>query len=80
MPRVGVDAGQPGDLTVDAGFFAGLADRGLGQRFAELDRAAGQRPVPIVGAADQQDLARVVATTVLAEGTMVVAAGASGSW
>ena len=60
VPGIGVDAGDASDLAVDAGFFPGLADRRLGQRFAELDRAAGQRPVAVVGAADQQDLARVV--------------------
>ena len=37
-----------------------LADRGLGNGLAEVDRAAGERPVDVVGAADQQDVAGVV--------------------
>jgi hypothetical protein len=49
-----------GDRAPDPGLFDRLADRRLGDRLAEVDCAAGERPVTVVGAADQQDLARVV--------------------
>ena len=49
-----------GDRALDPGLLERLADRGLGDGLAEVDRAAGDGPVAVVGAADQQDLACVV--------------------
>jgi hypothetical protein len=60
MRGVGVDPRQAGDLAVDTGLFLGLADPGMRQRLAEVHGAAGQCPVPVVSAADQQDLTRIV--------------------
>jgi hypothetical protein len=45
VPGVGVDAHDAGDFALDAGLFAGLADRGLGDGLAEVDGAAGKCPV-----------------------------------
>ncbi len=39
--RVGVDAQQPGDLNVEAGFFFHLADDALVECFADVHGAAG---------------------------------------
>jgi len=41
VPRVGVDPRQAGDLALDAALLPRLADRGLGQRLADVDAAAG---------------------------------------
>ena len=57
MAGVGVDADEAGDLAGDAGFLEGFADGGLGEGFAEVDGAAGECPVVVVGALDEQDLA-----------------------
>jgi hypothetical protein len=59
VPGVGVDAGDPSDLAFDSGFLTGLADSRLGDSFAEVDRTAGDGPVAVVGAPDQQDVASV---------------------
>ena len=45
------------DLDVEAGFLAYLPARGVGERFAKIEQAAGQRPLPFAGlvrAADDQ--------------------------
>ena len=42
------------DLDGDAGLFAGLSDGGLGDVLAEVLCAAGDRPQPVVRAADEQ--------------------------
>src|SRR5206468_1287895 len=55
VTRVGVDADRTDDLAVEAGFLSCLTDRRLPYGLAEVDRAAWQCPVVVVGAADQQD-------------------------
>jgi hypothetical protein len=57
---VGVDSHEAGDCALDAGFLERLADCGLGDRLAGVYRAAGDGPVAVVGAADQEDLTCVV--------------------
>ena len=57
---VGVDANQAGDLDVEPGFLADLADGGFGAGLADLLSPAGDGPQVIVGALDQQHSARVV--------------------
>jgi hypothetical protein len=78
VPGVGVDSRDPGDLALDPGLLERLADRRLGDGLAEVDRAAGNGPVAVVGTADQQDLACVVDLTTLTAGTRLLALGASG--
>jgi len=46
-----------GHAAVDARLFPQFAAGGLGQRFAGVGDAAGQRPQPIVGTTHQQQLA-----------------------
>lgn len=60
VPGVLVNSRDASDRTLDPGLLKGLADCRLGERLAEVDRAAGERPVAVVGAADHQDLARIV--------------------
>jgi hypothetical protein len=48
---VGVEAGQPVDLAVDTGFLEGLADGGLADGLVQLDGAAWQCPVLVIGPA-----------------------------
>ena len=60
MLGVGVDSHDAGDRALDPGLLERLADRGLGDGFSEVDRAAGDGPGSVVGAADQQDLACVI--------------------
>ena len=78
MPGVGVDSHDAGDRALDPGLLECLADRGLGNGLAEVDRAAGERPVAVVGAADQQDLGGFVDDDTLTAGTRPLAFGASG--
>ena len=61
MGGIGVDAGQSGDLNLDAGFFPDLAAHRVRDGLADLLRSAGQCPQPVVGPLDQEDLAAVVA-------------------
>lgn len=57
---IAVDAGQCGDLDVHARFLGHFAhDRGHGG-LPHLDPAPGQFPVPVIAAAHQQDLTRVI--------------------
>jgi hypothetical protein len=69
----GRDAGQPGDLTVDTGFFFRLPDGRLHHRFTRVDGAAGHRPVLAVRTP------AALVTTTLTDGTRLLAAGAAGS-
>src|SRR5206468_12109040 len=57
---VGVDHNQDGDFAGDPGFFLGLAHSRVGDGFAEVHAAAGDGPVAVVCAPDQQDLALAV--------------------
>ena len=43
------------DLDVEAGLFLDLAARGVGQRFAEVEQAARQRPLPLRGSCARRD-------------------------
>ena len=52
MLGVVVDADDAGDRAVDPGFPECPADCGLGDWLAEVDRAAGDSPVVVVGTAD----------------------------
>src|SRR5580704_5214542 len=54
MTRVGVDPEQAGHLNLYAGLLEGFPDGRVGYGLGHLDRAAGQCPVAVVGAADQQ--------------------------
>ena len=76
---VGVDPDEARDFAGDAGFLAGFADGRLDDGLAEVDGAAGNGPVVVVGSLDQQDLAGVVVTTTLTDGTRLLAFGAAGS-
>jgi hypothetical protein len=60
VPWVAVDTDEASDLAVDACLLPGLADRGLGQRLAEINRAASDWPVGVIAALNQQDLVDVV--------------------
>lgn len=60
MLRVRVDADDAGDLTVDPGLFLGLANRGLADRFPEVDRPARDSPVLVVRTPDHQQFASIV--------------------
>lgn len=57
---VGVQTDQSCHLDVEAGFLLGLAHRGIGDRFADFDAAAGECPQVVVGLVDQQDFPSVV--------------------
>ena len=60
MLGVGVDSHDAGYRALDAGFLERLADRGLGDGLTKIDGTAGESPVAVVGAADQEDLTCVV--------------------
>src|SRR5215207_6608570 len=51
---VGVDAYQARHLNLDAGFFAGFADDGVGDGFADVLGAAGDGPEVVVAALDHE--------------------------
>ena len=79
MPRVGVDPGQAGDLAVDAGLLPGLPDGGLGQRLTDVDAPPGSAQLSL----SERRISRIspasLVTATLTEGTILFAAGASGS-
>jgi hypothetical protein len=54
---IGVDADEPAQRDLDAGLLAHLARRGVRDRLADLDVAAGQAPAPVVAALHQQQRA-----------------------
>jgi hypothetical protein len=57
---VGIGADEAGYLAGDADFFLDFADGGLGEGLADVDGAAGECPVAVVGALDEEDFAFVV--------------------
>jgi hypothetical protein len=53
-----VDAEQVSGLDNESGFFAGFADSGIADQFANFEHASGDRPLRLqrrVGAFDQED-------------------------
>jgi hypothetical protein len=60
VPWVGIDSNQAGDIAVDPGFLFDLAPGCLADGFTWLHSTAGDRPVLVVGPADQEDASLVV--------------------
>ncbi len=79
VPGVGVDPGQAGDFAGDAGPFLGLAYRCLGERFARVHAAAGTAQLSLSVRRIMRISPWSLTTITFAEGTMLVACGASGS-
>jgi hypothetical protein len=79
VPGVGVDSYDAGDRALDPGLLEGLADRGLGDRLAEVDRAAGGGPKLLLSVRRISRIAPAsLTTTTLTEGTRLLVLGASG--
>ena len=53
--RVAVDADDAGDLDLDPGLLAHLPHEGVANALADLNPAAGERPLAVVAALDQED-------------------------
>jgi hypothetical protein len=78
VPGVGVDSHDAGDRALDPGLLECLADRGLGNGLAEVDRAAGERRVAVSVRRISRISAASLTTTTLTAGTRLLAFGASG--
>src|ERR1700677_219671 len=57
---VGIYADDPSYLARDPRFFPGLADRSLGEGFAEVDGTTWDGPVAVVRPLDEQDIPALV--------------------
>ena len=76
MPGVGVDSHEASDRAFDAGRLPGFADRRLGDGLAEVDSAAGHRPVVLSVRRISRLSPALLITTTLTDGTRLLAFGA----
>jgi hypothetical protein len=79
VARVGVDAGEAGDLAVDSGLLESLADPGGTDGLTYLDGSAGQCPSAVVVRRMSRITPSSRATPTESAGTMLLGSGAAGS-